>query len=102
MQHAELLTGANQYFCSICNAKADAIRQLRLKSLPPYLCLSLQRFVFDMKVSIHAVIIQALLRSMHKNSVSVLKDASHGQRSCSRLHLFSLENARWDKTRWRN
>ena len=64
MQHAELLTGANQYFCSICNAKADAIRQLRLKSLPPYLCLSLQRFVFDMKVSIVAVVVS------HSNSTN--------------------------------
>ena len=27
----------------------DATRQLRLRSVPPYLCLSLQRFVFDLK-----------------------------------------------------
>ena len=46
---AERLEGDNQYFCGYCQAKVDARRQIRLGSLPPYLCLSLQRFVFDMK-----------------------------------------------------
>ena len=46
----EELCGDNQYFCEYCNKKADATRQLCLQQLPPYLCLSLQRFVFDMKV----------------------------------------------------
>mmetsp|Transcript_30817 Transcript_30817/g.87180 ORF Transcript_30817/g.87180 Transcript_30817/m.87180 type:complete len:1193 (+) Transcript_30817:269-3847(+) len=45
----ELLTGDNQYQCSNCNRKVDAERQLKLRSLPPYLCFSLMRFVFDMK-----------------------------------------------------
>ena len=47
---AERLEGDNQYFCGFCQAKVDAQRQIQLASLPPYLCLSLQRFVFDMKV----------------------------------------------------
>ena len=32
-------------------AQVDATRQLRLRALPPMLCLSLQRFVFDYNVS---------------------------------------------------
>lgn len=51
MQGVELLSGANQYLCSHCQSKVDATRQLCVKSLPPLLCLSLQRFVFDMKVN---------------------------------------------------
>lgn len=45
----EILDGDNQYFCAHCNAKRDAMRQLVIRALPPYLCLSLQRFVFDLK-----------------------------------------------------
>ena len=45
----ERLEGDNQYLCAFCEAKVDATRQLRLRSVPPYLCLSLQRFVFDLK-----------------------------------------------------
>lgn len=45
----ERLEGDNQYVCAFCEAKVDATRQLRLRSVPPYLCLSLQRFVFDLK-----------------------------------------------------
>lgn len=47
--HPEELTGANQYHCDHCGAKRDATRQFALASLPPYLCVSLQRFVFDYK-----------------------------------------------------
>eukprot|EP00879_Flechtneria_rotunda_P021061 GHRR01022187.1.p1 GENE.GHRR01022187.1~~GHRR01022187.1.p1 ORF type:complete len:771 (+),score=324.72 GHRR01022187.1:120-2432(+) len=46
---AEELVGDNQYFCEVCRSKCDAERQMRLRTLPPYLCLSLQRFVFDMQ-----------------------------------------------------
>jgi ubiquitin C-terminal hydrolase len=42
--------GDNQYLCENCGCKCDAERQMQLRSLPPYLCLSLQRFVFDMQV----------------------------------------------------
>ena len=49
---AEELTGDNQFHCSNCGCKRDATRQMRLRSLPPYLCLSLQRFVFSMKVEL--------------------------------------------------
>ena len=45
----EILDGDNQYFCSHCDGKRDATRQLMVKDLPPVLCLSLQRFVFDLK-----------------------------------------------------
>lgn len=48
---AEHLVGDNKYFCEHCNAKCDADRQMVLSTVPPYLCLSLQRFVFDYKVS---------------------------------------------------
>lgn len=48
---AEILCGDNQYFCERCGGKRDARRQLRVRALPPLLCLSLQRFVFDMVVS---------------------------------------------------
>ena len=46
----ENLRGDNQYRCELCRAMVDATRQLRLRALPPYLCLSLKRFVFDMRV----------------------------------------------------
>ena len=47
---AEHLQGDNKYHCAFCESKVDATRQIRLHSIPPILCLSLQRFVFDMKV----------------------------------------------------
>ena len=47
---AEHLEGDNRYHCAYCESKVDALRQIRLHSIPPILCLSLQRFVFDMKV----------------------------------------------------
>ena len=45
----EILDGDNQYFCGHCDGKRDATRQLTVKDLPQVLCLSLQRFVFDLK-----------------------------------------------------
>ena len=45
----EILDGDNQYLCEHCNCKRDATRQLVVKEMPPFLCLSLQRFVFDLK-----------------------------------------------------
>ncbi|EFJ43553.1 flagellar-specific protein Ssa14 [Volvox carteri f. nagariensis] len=45
--HAESLTGDNRYRCEFCSDKVDALRHVRLRSLPPYLCLALQRFYFD-------------------------------------------------------
>ena len=58
MQQADMLcteelSGDNQYHCDFCGKKVDATRQLCLRQLPPYLCLSLKRFVFDMKVTAH-------------------------------------------------
>ena len=49
----EMLAGDNQYGCEFCNRKVDARRQLRLRTVPPYLCLSLQRFVFDYRVILY-------------------------------------------------
>lgn len=46
----EILEGDNQYYCDHCGQKQDAARQLIVKDLPPVLCLSLQRFVFDLQV----------------------------------------------------
>ncbi|PNH10262.1 Ubiquitin carboxyl-terminal hydrolase 26, partial [Tetrabaena socialis] len=45
--HPESLTGDNRYRCDFCHDKMDALRRVRLRSLPPYLCLALQRFYFD-------------------------------------------------------
>jgi ubiquitin carboxyl-terminal hydrolase 48 len=50
MLSPEELVGDNQYRCDNCGGMCDADRQMRLRSLPPYLCLSLQRFTFDMQV----------------------------------------------------
>ena len=47
---AEELRGENQYRCEWCQAMVDATRQLRLEALPPYLCISLKRFVFNLRV----------------------------------------------------
>lgn len=58
----EVLDGDNQYFCDTCNCKQDATRQLIVKDLPPFLCLSLQRFVFDLKVSVYFVNVIELAR----------------------------------------
>lgn len=44
------LVGDNQYFCDYCAAKSDADRRMHLRSLPPYLCLALQRFTYDQQV----------------------------------------------------
>lgn len=46
------MEGDNQFFCTNCQKKTDALRQMKLLSMPPYLCVSLQRFVFDMKVGL--------------------------------------------------
>lgn len=43
----EQLTGGNQYFCQQCNAKRDASKGLKLKSLPHILMLQLKRFDLD-------------------------------------------------------
>ncbi|KAG2495617.1 hypothetical protein HYH03_006217 [Edaphochlamys debaryana] len=47
--HADLLCGDNQYRCDFCARLVDAQRHVRLRALPPYLCLALQRFYFDMR-----------------------------------------------------
>jgi len=47
---AEVLEGANQYACESCQCKVDATRQMVLRTLPPYLCIQLNRFVFDLEV----------------------------------------------------
>ena len=54
----EELTGDNQYQCSVCRAKRDAVRQMRLRGLPPYLCLSRKRFIYYMKVSLLPAAVQ--------------------------------------------
>ena len=45
----ETLQDDNQYFCSNCDCKRDATRQLVLEKLPPVLNVQLSRYVFDMK-----------------------------------------------------
>ncbi|KAK7109850.1 ubiquitin carboxyl-terminal hydrolase 40-like [Littorina saxatilis] len=46
---AEMMTGTNQYKCDVCNAHVDAARTTTLRSLPPFLKISLMRFSYDMK-----------------------------------------------------
>lgn len=46
----EELVGDNQYDCANCRGKRDATRRMMLRRLPPFLSLSLQRFVFDQRV----------------------------------------------------
>lgn len=45
----DFLNGDNQYYCETCACKQDALRQQVLRALPPYLCLSLQRFYYNMR-----------------------------------------------------
>ena len=60
----EHLTGDNRYACEHCGRKVDATRQLRLRTLPPYLCLSLKRFVFDLRVRVSASYRLSLLQPL--------------------------------------
>ena len=43
----EHLDGDNQYDCSVCGCKRDALRETTLGSLPPILNVQLSRYVFD-------------------------------------------------------
>jgi hypothetical protein len=43
----ELMSGVNQYECSTCNAKVDALSRACIKTLPPTLMVQLKRFSFD-------------------------------------------------------
>ncbi|XP_065655868.1 ubiquitin carboxyl-terminal hydrolase 48 isoform X3 [Hydra vulgaris] len=43
----EIMEGENQYFCSICCCKQNALRKIVLEKLPPVLKLNLLRFVFE-------------------------------------------------------
>jgi ubiquitin carboxyl-terminal hydrolase 48 len=45
----EVLDGANQYFCSVCKSKQDALRFTELRKLPLLLNFQLMRFVIDMQ-----------------------------------------------------
>ncbi|KAL7068979.1 ubiquitin carboxyl-terminal hydrolase family protein [Cryptosporidium serpentis] len=43
----ERLTGENQYMCELCGYKTDAIKHCKLRELPPYLHICLQRYIYD-------------------------------------------------------
>ena len=45
----ETLTGSNQYYCSLCCRKTDAVKGLRFKSFPRVLMVQLKRFDLDME-----------------------------------------------------
>ncbi|KAI9144240.1 hypothetical protein BKA69DRAFT_1122491 [Paraphysoderma sedebokerense] len=45
----EILTSANQYFCSKCSEKRDASRRIKIRKLPSVLNFQLMRFVYDIK-----------------------------------------------------
>ena len=68
----EVLCGDNQYFCERCARKVDAERQVALRALPPYLCLSLQRFYFKPEVDRMVTVLQWLvvLCLLHANGAT--------------------------------
>ena len=43
----DLLEGSNQYECSKCEKKVDALKGLKISSAPPLMSLSLNRFTLD-------------------------------------------------------
>lgn len=43
----ETLSGDNQYFCERCNGKVDALKGMKLRSVPPLLIVPLMRFEYD-------------------------------------------------------
>lgn len=43
----EVLSEGNQYFCEVCQKKVDALKGVKIKSLPDILQISLNRFEFD-------------------------------------------------------
>mmetsp|Transcript_24293 Transcript_24293/g.27558 ORF Transcript_24293/g.27558 Transcript_24293/m.27558 type:complete len:1186 (-) Transcript_24293:154-3711(-) len=47
MIQVENLDGSNQYFCESCTSKQDATKGLKVRTFPPILTLSLNRFDFD-------------------------------------------------------
>lgn len=47
----EHLTGDDQYSCSHCNSKQDAVRNICLTTLPLVLNIQLMRFVYDRYIS---------------------------------------------------
>ena len=63
----ERLDGGNRVACErgCGGARRDAARQLVLRACPPYLCLSLQRFVFDVKVRGRRTLLFPLCRRWH-------------------------------------
>jgi len=46
----EQLNGDNQYFCGSCNARVDATRCIKLRTLPPVITFQLKRCIFLPKV----------------------------------------------------
>lgn len=45
----ETLTGSNQYYCSVCDRKTDAIKGLRFRAFPQIVMIQLKRFDLDME-----------------------------------------------------
>jgi hypothetical protein len=43
----EMLQGDNQYFCSLCDRKVDAVRKPLIQTLPPVLNIQLCRYIYD-------------------------------------------------------
>jgi ubiquitin carboxyl-terminal hydrolase 48 len=78
----EHLDGGNQYACDHCGRKVNATRQLRLRTLPPYLCMSLKRFVFDMRVRLSGQRQPPAWLSF----LDAVLAACFGERQCSPYH----------------
>lgn len=47
----ERLDGENQYFCEHCRARTDAVRCVKLRTLPPVLNFQLMRFIYNAKAA---------------------------------------------------
>ena len=88
----EHLTGDNQYACEHCGRKVDATRQLRLRTLPPYLCLSLKRFVFDLRVRTQAF-------GLSRSSPSLVMRSHKGTRNHSNHPSATAERSLLSKSR---
>lgn len=47
--HPDVLEGDNQYSCSVCESRQDALKKTALRFLPPILTLQLKRFDYNMR-----------------------------------------------------
>ncbi|GLI70002.1 hypothetical protein VaNZ11_014736, partial [Volvox africanus] len=76
--HVDHLTGDNRYFCEFCGEKVDALRHVRLRKLPPYLFLALQRFYFNPRTADKAKALDEFSFPLQLDFRQVLETAAEG------------------------